>query len=73
MDVSLVLQAVASVTTLIAMWMMGNKHASGPALCLGSDACFLALDVYLELWALIPFMAVLIAIHARNFVKWRLG
>ena len=69
--VSLTLQAVASVVTLWAIWEMGNKRLRGPALSLASDAAFLTLNIYQQLWVLLPFCLLLLCIHIRNFRKWR--
>jgi hypothetical protein len=69
--ISLTLQVLASGVTLWAIWQMGNKSLLGPSLSLVSDACFVALNIYTGLWALVPFCGVLVALHIRNLLKWR--
>lgn len=69
--ISLSLQALASVVTLWAIWQTGNKSLLGPSLSLVSDACFVVLNIYAGLWALVPFCAVIVVLHIRNLLKWR--
>jgi hypothetical protein len=71
LDAGLVLQAIACVSVLLAMWQMGNKHISGPALGVVSDVCFFALNIYAHLWLTAAMCAALGVIHTRNFMKWR--
>lgn len=69
--ISVVLQVIACLATVSAMWMMGNKHISGPALGVVSDIAFFALNVYLHLWVVAFLCGTLALIHTRNFFKWR--
>ena len=68
---SVILQIIASITTLAAIWVTGNKHWYGPALALVSDAAFCTLNLYLQLYALIPMMIAVLVLHIRNVIKWR--
>lgn len=72
MDTVILLQGVAAMTCAISMWLMGDKSVAGPALALFSDVCFLAVDAIAGLWVLAAFTVIMLFIHLRNLLKWRL-
>jgi hypothetical protein len=69
--IPLALQLVAAGSTVLAMWLMGNKDNRGPAVAIFSDACFIILNAWVGLWALVGFCALMALIHTRNLIKWR--
>lgn len=71
MTTSLAIQLAASVATLVAMWLMGNKKPMGPVIAVASEFVWLALIFYAKLWGILPLTAALLVIHTRNAWKWR--
>lgn len=69
-DVGLILQIVACSVTLAATWLVGNKHASGPALSVVAALCFAAVNAWADLWLCAAFSATMGVVNARNFIRW---
>lgn len=70
-DAGLVLQIIACGTTLAATWLVGNKHASGPALNIAAAICFAVVNGWAGLWLCAIFSATMAAMNARNFIMWK--
>jgi Nicotinamide mononucleotide transporter len=68
--ISIGLQLASSITTVWAMWLMGNKNPWGPPLAIASEAVWLVLITYAHLWGILPLTFVLIVIQVRNTIKW---
>jgi hypothetical protein len=69
MSPRILFQVLASVTTFIAWWQMGNRSLSGPVWGLVSQACWLAMVMTNDLWTLLPMVAAFSFIHGRNLRK----
>jgi rare lipoprotein A (peptidoglycan hydrolase) len=67
----LMLQIVACAVTLLAVWLMGNKHVAGPALNVAAALCFAVVNAYADLWICAAFSATMAAVNARNYIRWR--
>jgi uncharacterized protein (TIGR02594 family) len=67
----LALQIVACAVTLLAVWLIGNKHVSGPALNAVAALCFAVLNASADLWICAAFSAAMAAVNVRNFFRWR--
>lgn len=63
-------QIATFITTVVTMWLMGNKTISGPAWGLGGQVVWAAMVLTNELWGMLPLVVFMTFIHGRNFVKW---
>ena len=70
MTLAAFLQIGASVTTLIQMWLYGNKVVSGPVWGLVASVFWWGVMIEAELWWLAPFNAIMLFIHLRNLANW---
>ena len=68
---ALTLQLLASTTTVASMWLMGNRSLYGPAMGVISELVWGAVIVHSALWGLLPLCLFLVAVNARNWMKWR--
>jgi hypothetical protein len=71
MTVSDALQLAAMATTFFSTWQVGNRSLSGPVWGLISNACWLALELYLGLYLLVPVPIVMSLLHLRTYRLWR--
>ncbi len=71
MTLSIVLQIIAAVVTVAAIWTAGNRNIWGWALYLASDVCFIVVNAYAGMWVLVGFILLVMVLHTRNFLKWR--
>lgn len=69
--VAITLQVIASTSTVICMWLMGNRSLLGPCVGMVSEGLWLAVIVYCGLWGILPLTVFLIVVNTRNFMKWR--
>lgn len=69
--VSLSIQIVASTLSITGLWFMGSKRIIGPVISLVAQGPWLVLNVYCELWGLLPATLAFIVVSARNLIKWR--
>lgn len=67
----LALQIVACAVTMLAVWLIGNKHVSGPALNAVAALLFAVLNASADLWVCAAFSAAMAAVNVRNFFRWR--
>ena len=65
------LQIAASIFTLAGIWQTGSMRLTGPVLALVGDAAFLALNIHLGLWWLMPLCFTVMVLHVRTFWLWR--
>lgn len=72
MTLSIALQVIASVVTVLAIWTAGNRSVWGWGFYLASDVCFIAVNAYAGLWILVAFICVVMVLHVRNLLKWRI-
>ena len=70
MTLAIFLQLGASVTTLIQMWLMGNKTVAGPVWGLIANAFWWGVMIEADLWGLAPFSTIVWGINLRNLDKW---
>jgi hypothetical protein len=70
MTFAFALQCAASVTTILSMWLMGNRSLAGPAVGLVSQVVWCGVIGTGNLWGLSPITACLCVVHTRNLVKW---
>lgn len=67
---SLLIQGSVSIATLMCVWLYGNKTIWGPIWGLITEATWVALVFYGQLWGLLPVPIVLGFAHGRNLLKW---
>lgn len=67
----LALQITACAVALLAIYLIGNKHVSGPALNAVAALCFALLNACADLWICAAFSAAMAAVNVRNFIRWR--
>ena len=70
MTFAIFLQIGASVTTLLQMWLYGNKSVSGPIWGLISNAFWWGVMIEAGLWGLLPFNVIMLGVNLRNLIKW---
>ena len=73
MDFLVLLQIVSLVTTLIGLWLLGEKKASGFIVFTISLACQFGLFYIEKKWFLVVQMIVLILFNIYNYQKWVRG
>jgi hypothetical protein len=61
---------VLSVSTILNMWLMGNKTIAGPISGLGSQVLWGIYTVNTRQWGLLLSVVVLCAVHVRNLRRW---
>lgn len=61
---------VAMLLTVIAIYLLGNKHWFGFALMIGGNLCWIALGVLSDSIALMVANAVFIGMNVRGIWKW---
>jgi hypothetical protein len=72
-DVSIALQAAATVSTLLCAYFMAEKRLSAPVWGVISNVAWLSLEIYLQLWLLIPVPVVMTVLHLRVYRRWSAG
>lgn len=65
-----VLPWVLSFITLYSVYLAGNKNVWAWRLGLGNQVLWLALNIHLEVWGLLPLCFCMAIIYARNWLKW---
>lgn len=70
-DASIILQAAATFSTLLCAYFMAEKKLSAPIWGVISNVAWLALEIHLQLWLLIPVPVVMTALHLRVYRRWR--
>ena len=70
MSVAFALELAASVSTILQIWLYGNKTLGGPIWGLVAVTAWWVLTCWSGLWGLAPLNAVASVVHARNFIKW---
>ena len=71
MTLALFLQYSASVTTLLQMWLYGNRSLAGPIWGLISSGFWWGVMIENgELWGLWPFNTIMLFVNVRNLIKW---
>jgi hypothetical protein len=68
---SLAVQLAASVLTISAQWLYGNKTIYGPLVGLLGQVAWWTLMYEGSLWGLLPANVLMVAIHVRNLIKWK--
>lgn len=71
--VILVLSILSLITTLIGLYLLGEKHASGFLVFTASLACQLYIFYSQDNWFLVFQMIVLIVFNVVNYKKWARG
>jgi hypothetical protein len=61
---------LASATSLIMIWLMGNKSKWGPVMGLVSQLAWGAYALSAEAWGLAPAVIGFTIVHTRNLIKW---
>lgn len=72
MDI-LITSIISLVTTLIGLWLLGEKKASGFIVFTISLACQLYIFYFQKNWFLVVQMIVLILFNIYNYRKWMRG
>ena len=73
MDVLTVVSVVSLITTIIGLWLLGEKKASGFIVFTLSLSCQLYIFYVQKNWFLVFQMIVLIVFNAYNYFKWTGG
>jgi len=71
--VILVLSIISLITTLIGLWLLGEKKSLGFVVFTGSLACQLYIFAVQKNWFLVFQMLVLIVFNLVNYRKWEKG
>lgn len=71
MTTKFVIQLLASALTIAGQFQYGNKRLWGPVLGMAAQVPWWLIMVLYDLWGLLPVNAAMLAIHIRNFIKWR--
>lgn len=71
LSAELIVQILASVTTLISMWSYGSKSVYGPLLAIVGQGFWWAIMIQSSLWGLLPLNVAMAFVHIRNLIKWR--
>lgn len=67
----LIVQLLASITTLISMWFYGSKSLYGPSLAIMGQVFWWIIMFQGKLWGLLPLNIAMAIMHVRNLIKWR--
>ncbi len=70
-DFAFVLQSLASITTIVGMWLYGSKSLWGPRAGLIGQVFWWSIMVQSSLWGLLPVNIAMFVIHGRAYIKWR--
>ena len=62
---------ILSGTSILMLWLMGNKSKWGPAVGLLSQSLWFYYVAITEQWGLMPGVIVYTMVHIRNLRKWR--
>jgi nicotinamide riboside transporter PnuC len=62
---------LAMVLTVVAIYLLGNKHWAGFALMIGGNLCWIVLGVLSDSIALMIANAVFVAMNLRGIRKWQ--
>ena len=73
MDILTILSILSLVTTVIGLWLLGEKRANGFLWFTGSLLCQMYIFYTQENWFLVVQMIVLIIFNVFNFIKWTRG
>lgn len=62
---------VAMVLTVVAIYLLGNKHWAGFAMMIGGNLCWIVLGLLSDSIALMVANAVFIGMNVRGIRRWR--
>lgn len=68
---SIALQVAATLSTIACAWTTASKSLSAPVLGIISNIFWLTLEIYLQLWFLVPVPVVMTVLHVRVYARWR--
>ena len=71
MTLHMIVQLAASATTIASSWAYGNKKPIGPFIGIASQVPWWTIMFMDGLWGLAPVNVMMLAIHIRNFIKWK--
>lgn len=66
----LVLSLATSAGTVLGMWLVGRKRASGWVVGIANQGLWLALIIVTRAWGLLVLLVVLLWIYGRNLWLW---
>jgi len=61
---------VLSFTSVLMLWLMGNKSKWGPRIGLANQVLWLVYAIMIEEYGLIPGVILYAFVHIRNLIKW---
>jgi hypothetical protein len=70
MDIGTILQLMASVVGLLAIWRLADRNVNALYWAMASNAASTAVIGYSHLWGLLPINLITYVVHARNIAKW---
>jgi len=70
MTLAVVLQFVAGGLSLLSAKLMGDVSLKGPIIGIISQLCWAVAVVLTPIWGMAPWVALFLAVHIRNLVKW---
>ncbi|GAH38109.1 unnamed protein product [marine sediment metagenome] len=62
---------VLSTTSIVILWLMGNKSPWGPRLGLANQILWVYYVTATDQWGLLPGVLIYTVIHIRNIIKWQ--
>ena len=65
------LSLLASVGTILSMWLLSGRHRSGWYVSLGNQVVWAAFMVSTEAWGLIPLNLIMVGLAIRGVKKWK--
>jgi hypothetical protein len=68
--VSLALSLSTSFFTLLGMWLVGDRRASGWVIAIANQVLWVALIIDTQAWGLFLLVAALLVIYGRNLWLW---
>jgi len=62
---------ILSGTSLVILWLMGNKSPWGPRLGVLNQVLWVVYIATTDQWGLLPGVVMYTIIHIRNVIRWR--
>ena len=61
---------ILSGTSIVILWLMGNKSMWGPLLGLANQILWIIYVTATDQWGLLPGVLIYTVIHIRNIIRW---
>lgn len=64
---------ILSFTSVIVLWLMGNKSKWGPRIGILNQILWIVYSISLREWGLLPGVIMYTIVHIRNLKRWENG